>query len=94
LRPPSSSSSLAPSSPAVHPSHLDDVQGRTSVSKGGDVGIDADYDLEYEVQVSKNNKNKRKQFKPVTPMRDKKRRLRLHVIAQTIINSLASKLYK
>jgi hypothetical protein len=67
-----------------------DVPGRTSVSKGGNVGLDSSDISDIDLHVSSNwNKNKRKQFKPVTPMRDKKRRL-LYVIAQSILNRLSS----
>ncbi len=55
------------------------------------VGLDSAVCTEEDMEVSSNqNKNKRKQFKPVTPKRDKKRRI-LYVIAQSIIDRLTSK---
>ena len=58
------------------------------------VGLDTIPSVEVDLQVSNNwNKNKRRKFKPVTPMRDKKRRL-FYSLTQTIINSLRPKINK
>lgn len=85
---PTTSSSV---SPTTSSNACTDVPGRTSVSKGGDVGLDSVISTEEDMEVSRNwNKNKRKQFKPVTPARDKKRRI-LYVIAQAIIDRLKTK---
>ncbi|KAG2233195.1 hypothetical protein INT48_005033 [Thamnidium elegans] len=71
-----STSSDAPVTSSNTSNTRSDVQGRTSVSKEGDVGLDSAFSTEEDMEVSKNwNKNKRKQFKPVTPKRDKKRRI-------------------
>jgi hypothetical protein len=88
LPPTLSSSVVSKPSPSTSTT-TSDVPGRTSVSKGGNVGLDSSSSSDIDLHVSSNwNKNKRKQFKPVTPMRDKKRKL-FYVITQAILNRLS-----
>jgi hypothetical protein len=81
-------------------SSSNDVQGRTFVSKGGDVRVDgysdSDLDLQDIIQRLNTNKNKKRRFKPRAPAtRNIKQRLTwiAHNITQTILDKIHPKSY-
>ncbi|KAG1106818.1 hypothetical protein G6F42_016601 [Rhizopus arrhizus] len=89
------SSQLPTTTTTTNSSSSSDVQGRTFISKGGDVRVDtysdSDLDLQDIIQRLNTNKNKKRRFKPRAPAsRNIKQRLTwiAHNITQTILDKV------
>jgi hypothetical protein len=84
-------SNLTPESSTTAMTKSSDVQGRTSVSKGGDVNTSVDTssdpDLQDIIDILNYNKNKKRKFKPKIPT-TRNIKQRLHMITQSILNNL------
>ena len=85
------SSNSTPESSTTAMTKSNDVQGRTSVSKGGDVSISVDTsndpDLQDIIEMLNSNRNKKRKFKPKIPA-TRNIKQRLNMITQSILNIL------